>query len=189
MNPQGISAPSSKSLGMRVIISIFVVYHLVVILVLANGSSYLGRFLDPWISPYGNLLGFNVTWNFFAPDPAHTMFIRYRIHFDDSEGEGTRDPIEGYFPPTREKIVYDSSQRRFLYAMRLLILDEKKMKVLLGPFLCRQNPGSSSIHIENILEPISGLDVSSLDHLKPQEQATIMDYTFMCGQPVDEVEL
>src|SRR4051812_36520058 len=70
----------SKSNWLRSLISVLICFHLVVILVLPNSSSFLGRALEPWIVPYANLLGLNVTWNFFAPDPAHTMYINYFVH-------------------------------------------------------------------------------------------------------------
>lgn len=174
----------SKRFWIRILLSGFLCYHLIVIAVLANGASYLGRSLDSWISPYGNFFGFNVAWNFFAPDPAHTMYIEYFVHFEDE----SRDPVEGYIPPEKEKIVIDSSKRRFLYAMRFMIIDEKRLKVILGPYLCRQYPGASSVHIKNILEPIPNLDLSQVAMLE-QQQALIMEHTYDCHATQDEVAL
>lgn len=180
---------TSRPVWLRVLLSIFIVYHLIVISVLANGGSFLGRKLGPWISPYGNLFGVNVVWNFFAPDPAHTMYIHYVVHFLDSE-EGTQlDPVEGFIPPEKEKIVVNTSKRRFLYAMRSLIFDEKRMKVFLGPFLCRQHPGADSIVIKNILEPIPSLDLVQLNSVQEKQQATLLEYTHDCQEVPDEVAL
>lgn len=176
----------SSPLWLRVLASIFIVYHISVIAVLANGSSFLARTLSPLISPYGNALGLNVTWNFFAPDPAHTMYIHYFVHFDETENQ---DPFEGYIPPEKDKIVIDSSQRRFLYAMRFLILDQDRMKKLLAPFLCRQHPGAIGVRIENILEPIPNLDLSQLGEMRDREQAVILEYSHSCNEPQDEVVL
>jgi len=181
--------PTSKTrpaAWLRVLASLFIIYHLLVISTLANGSSFLGRSLSSVIIPYGNALGLNVTWNFFAPDPAHTMYIHYFIHFGE---EDERDPLEGYLPPEKEQIVIDSSKRRFLYAMRFLILDEKRMKLLLAPYLCRQHPGAVSVRIENILEPIPNLDLSQLSEMKPREEAVMMEYSHSCHEVQDEVSL
>lgn len=182
-------APKKPALWLRIVLSVFIVYHLIVISVLANGSSFLGRRLDPWISFYGNLLGLNVAWNFFAPDPAHTMFIHYTVRFDGKEGEEPRDSVEGYIPPEKEKIVIDTSKRRFLYAMRFLVFDERRMKILLGPFLCRQHPGAHAVHLENILEPIPSLDVSQLENQREKQQSIFMEYTHYCNEAQDEVAL
>jgi hypothetical protein len=175
---------SSKSLGLRILLSIFICYQLLAVLVLANGGSYLGRRLDRWITPYGNLFGFNTTWNFFAPDPAHTMYIHYYVHFEDS----SKEPLEGYIPPEKEKIVIDSSKRRFLYAMRFMIIDEKRLKVILGPFLCRQHEGAASVHVENILEPIPNLDLSTMS-MGQKKETTFMEHNYDCHAPQDEVAL
>ncbi|MGZ5278961.1 MAG: hypothetical protein ACXWC9_03415 [Pseudobdellovibrionaceae bacterium] len=151
---------------------------------LANGASFLGRSLDSWITPYGNLFGFNVAWNFFAPDPAHTMYIQYYVHFDDE----SQEPLEGFIPPEKEKIVVDSSKRRFLYSMRFMIIDEKRLKIILGPYLCRHHSGASTIHIKNILEPIANLDQSQVS-MGEKREATIMEHNYDCHAPQDEVAL
>lgn len=181
-DPEKSSSKSPKLV--RALLSVFIVFHIFVIATLANGSSFLGRSFSPWINNYGNSLGLNVTWNFFAPDPAHTMYIHYFAHFEDGE------PVEGYIPPEKEKIVIDTSKRRFLYAMRFLILDEKRMKVLLGPYLCRKHPGALSIHIENILEPIPNLDISHLtEDQQARGEAKVLDYNHSCRDAQDEVAL
>ena len=152
--------------------------------VLANSASYLGRALDPWIAPYANLFAFNVTWNFFAPDPAHTMFIEYYVHFDDSSIE----PLQGFIPPEKEQIVVDSSKRRFLYAMRFMIVDEKRLKTILGPYLCRKHPGASNVHIKNILEPIPNLDSSQVS-MRDTQETIMLEHTHDCHAVADEVAL
>ncbi len=174
----------TQGLWVRILFSVLICYHLIAVAVLANSGSFLGRALDPWIAPYGNFLGLNVAWNFFAPDPAHTMYIHYFVHFDDE----SRESIEGFIPPEKEKIVVDSSKRRFLYAMRFMIIDEKRLKVILGPYLCRQYQGASSVHIKNILEPIPNLDLSQVSMGEKQE-ATIMEHTYDCHAEQDEVAL
>jgi hypothetical protein len=169
---------------LRLLVSIFICYQLLVAVVSANGTSYVARSLDSWITPYANLFAFNVSWNFFAPDPAHTMYIQYFVHFDDDQ----KDPVEGYLPPEKEKIVVDSSKRRFLYAMRFMIVDENRLKIILGPFLCRQYPGASSVHIKNILEPIPNLDSSQVS-MGEKTEALIWEHTHDCHAAPDEVAL
>jgi hypothetical protein len=184
--------PASKSVShkaARILLSLFICFHLIVIVVLANGSSFLGRSLEPGITPYGNVLGLNITWTFFAPDPAHTMFIRYIIYFDDESGNELQAPLEGYIPEEKDQIVVDTSKRRFLYAMRFLILDQKRMKALLGPFLCRQHPGASSISLEEILEPIPNLDQSRFGEMKSVEETKMLTHNHRCNDLNDEVEL
>jgi hypothetical protein len=180
---------SKKSVWLRAGLSLFILYHVAVIAILANGGSFLGRASQNWMAPYANPLGLNVGWNFFAPDPAHTMFIQYFVRFENEEGVELKEAVEGFFPPEKEQIVIDTSKRRMLYAMRFLITDEKRMKVLLGPFLCRQYPGASTIHVRDILEPIPNLDLSQLGQMKEKEETLMREYTHFCDEPIDEVEL
>jgi hypothetical protein len=156
-----------------------------VIVVLANSGSFLARRLSPLILPYANLLQLNTTWNFFAPDPAHTMFVKYKIEFSDENGNETKEPLIGFIPPEKKRIVIDSSKRRFLYAMRFLLLDNNRMQTILGPWLCRENPGASRVFMENRFVTIPNLDEAILDStaLDPENssESTMMRFTYDCN--------
>jgi hypothetical protein len=181
--------PRSKT-WLQVILSLFIVYHLTVILVLANSSSFLARRLSPVIIPYANLLQLNTTWNFFAPDPAHTMFLKYKIEFTDADGNDAKEPVIGYIPPEKKHIVIDSSKRRFLYALRFLLLDNSRMQTILGPWLCRENPGATRVVIESRLVPIPNLDQAMLDVESPNNdsETTVLNEAYDCNSSVhDEV--
>lgn len=142
---------------LKAIISIFLIFHLMTIVVMANGGSYLGRKLS-FLVPYANSIGLNTTWNFFSPDPAHTMYFRSIVYFEDENGENIKDPEEEYFPPERTNVVIDGTKRRLLYAMRFLMIDTVRIEMLLGPWLCRSHPGSTSLTIEQTIETIPPLD-------------------------------
>ncbi|MCX7977885.1 MAG: hypothetical protein N2578_02655, partial [Bdellovibrionaceae bacterium] len=57
-----------------VLFSVWIVYHIVVISVIPNQSNFLNRYFEKAIVPYASQLGMNASWNFFSPDPAHTMY-------------------------------------------------------------------------------------------------------------------
>jgi hypothetical protein len=145
---------------LQIIFSLFIVFHLSVIIILANGSSYLGRSLQSQILPYGNALGLNATWNFFSPDPAHTMYYKYKVYFESPDGDELQPPIAGYLPPEKTRIVVDSSKRRLLYSMRFLTIEPSRIKTLMGPWLCKSHPGASRVRIDYIMEQIPFLDVA-----------------------------
>jgi len=94
--------PRAKLL-VKVILSGWIVYNIFTMLVMPNLGAYFGRSTSRFITPYGNTVGLNASWNFFSPDPAHTMYIRYRINYLDNEGFPTKDSLEGFFPA--EKIM------------------------------------------------------------------------------------
>jgi hypothetical protein len=162
----------------KILLSAFICFHLIVIVVLANGSSFLGRHLAPILLPYANTLGLNATWNFFSPDPAHTMFYRMRIFFEDANGEDLREPEELYFPPEKGQIVVNSSKRRMLYAMRFLTLDPTRLKSILGPWLCRQYPGATRVKMEHFIHEIPGLD-AAMAHIDQPLSELLVEKNFI----------
>jgi hypothetical protein len=182
---------SSKVL--KALISVWIVFHITVIVVLANGSSFFARRFSDWLLPYGNTLGLNSTWNFFSPDPAHTMYLQYRVRFEDEQGNELKEPIEGYLPPEKDQIVVDSSRRRFLYAMRFLLLEPSRMNTLMGPWLCKQYPGASEIAISHVLEAIPSLDVAITSPDTPvkdlKREVESGRNVFDCRKTPDEVAL
>jgi len=99
---------------------------------------------------------------FFSPDPAHTMYIKYTQHFYDAEGNETKEFIQSFIPAEKEKIATDSSKRRFLYAIRFLLLDNSRMNSILAPWLCKSNPDTTSVSMEQIFEAIPSLDRASM---------------------------
>lgn len=128
--------------------------------VLGNGGSYLGRSLQSVLLPYGNSIGINTPWNFFSPDPAHTMYIRAVIRYQDTDGTLIKDSAEFYLPKDKEKIVIDSGERRFLYAMRFLMISPLQIETILIPYLCKVYPGATSVYVEHLLEKIPPLDAA-----------------------------
>lgn len=180
------TSKSKQPAWLRVLASLFIIYHLLVIAILANNTSYLGRSLGRFLAPYGNTLGLNSSWNFFFMPPEHAMYIHYIVFFDENS---EKEPVEGFVPPEKEKIVVDSSGRRFFYLMRFLMSDEKRIQLLLAPYLCRQHPGATNIRIENIGEAIQNLDLSLLTEMPEREARVVTSHDLSCTEAQDEVEL
>jgi hypothetical protein len=171
---------------------VWIIYHLFCILVLPNGNSFLGRYSEDYILPYANFLGLNTTWNFYSPDPAHTMYFAYTVHFENEKGEDVKPNLEEFLPPEKDQIVTDSSKRRLLYAMRYLALDSNRSQVVLGPWICREYEGASRISIHHVIERIPQLDVAmdaseDVSHLREISEGPNTD--FDCRHKPDEVSL
>ncbi len=180
--------PSSAPLWVRIGISLVIVFHLSVVIILANGPSVLGRLHQDWIIGYANQLGLNQTWNFFSPDPSHIHYIRYFIHFENDAGDPVQDSIEGFIPEDKEKLVIDSSKRRMLHAVRALSLDEKRTEKLLAPWLCKTFPGATMVHIKHVMQLLPNLDRAAalLDRpvLDLSEDRPYRDLEFDCFKGV-----
>lgn len=178
--------------GLHLILSFGIIYHLFVIVVMANGSSYVGRYLNKAIVPYASTLGMNTTWNFFSPDPAHTMYLKFTIYFAENEGEPSREPLEVFMPSGKDEGVWDLGEKRRFYAMRYMIVYPGRIDGVLGPYLCKRYEGAEVIHIEHIIDPIPSLDLANIDSRELNELGARYDYInrdYRCSQVNDEVIL
>jgi hypothetical protein len=178
---------------LKIICSIWLVFHLACIFVLPDGGSFVGRYLQNYIVPYANTLGINVSWNFYSPDPANTMYFSSTIHFENSDGQEIKPSIEEFLPPEKSEIVTDSSKRRLLYAMRYLAMSRNSLQVIMGPWICREHPGSTRVSIHHVVEKIPNLD-TVLQYSQEQvanlrEPLEGSNYEFKCGSAEDESSL
>jgi hypothetical protein len=177
----------------KIILSIFILFHLAVVVVLANGSSYFGRSLSPYLLSYANALGINCTWNFFSPDPANTMYYKVRVYYEDGLGNEIKEPEEFFFPPEKGQIVVNSSRRRTLYAVRFLTLDSSRLKTVMGPWICRQHLGASRVRMDHIVAEIPSLDVAVNQKSEPLQNLVVeknyISAEVNCNRPSDEVAL
>lgn len=142
----------------KIILSVWIVYNIIVLMFMPNIGSYIGRLASKALVPYANVVGLNAGWNFFSPDPAHTMYIRYTVFFENEMGESQKEPIEGFFPPEKNQKVLSEVKKRSLYAMRFMLVEPKRLKVFFGPWVCRQYPGATTVSVEAVIETVPFLD-------------------------------
>lgn len=124
-------------------------------IVMPNAFSFLGRQL-PLIYPYANAMGLNVGWSFFSPDPAHVLYLRYVVYFQDSDKES----VEGFFPKEKNHSATDIRGKRDWTVMRFMLLDHKRLGVLMGPWICRQYPGAENVYMEYVMETVPPIDAA-----------------------------
>lgn len=136
-------------------------YFISMMIVLGNGTSFLGRSLGPYFTPVANLVGLNTTWNFFSPDPAHTMYLRYTVHFEDEYGNPVKDSIQSLFPPEETNNDFRVHIRRMSYVMRFYAASAQRLGDFLIPWLCKKNPGATRIHTEVLFNRIPNLEVAA----------------------------
>lgn len=143
---------------LKILLSLWIVYNIVVMLVMPNIGSYLGRTFSRYLTPYAGAVGLSAGWDFFSPDPAHTLYIEYTVYFPSSADGEFRDPIEGFFPPEKNRPVHDPVRKRDLYAARYMAISPRRLRILFGPWLCKQHPGATQVNTKIIIETVPPLD-------------------------------
>lgn len=126
---------------------------------MSNGASFLGRYLSSIYIPIANNIGLNTTWNFFSPDPAHTMYFKYYVYKNDDSGDLSIDSEEHYFPENIKDHNFRMDQRRLSYVMRFLALDQNRIESIFIPWVCKNNPKATHVRTEVELYRIPTLEV------------------------------
>lgn len=184
---------SKAKTGIKLLFSIGLLYHLGMIWLMPISSSFIGRRLGAYFLPYANTIGMNTGWNFFSPDPANTIYYEYTVRFQDELDQDIQPPFRGVLPEEREAIVTDSSRRRFLYAVRFLMLEPSRIEELMAPWLCRQHPGSTKVNIKQVIEQVPSLDLamklnSEEAHLRTEAKAQYVSYSCARKNPEAQSE-
>ena len=155
--------------ALKILISVWVVYHLAGIVILPNGGSFLGRHFGPYFLYYANAIGANNAWNFFSPEPPPTLYFEYKITFPLAEGKSSRETLQGFFPPEKTNVVLNTSERRRLYAMEYLMVNPMQIDALVAPWLCRSYPNAAEVEITHKLLDLPTLDVAIASISDPVE--------------------
>ncbi len=137
------------------------IYFSSMMIVLGNGSSFLGRYLGDYFTPVANIVGLNTTWNFFSPDPAHTMYLRYTVYFEDEFGNPKQEALQNLFPSSETNNNLTTHIRRLSYMMRFLTSSTERLHKFFVPWICTQNPGATRVQTEILLSRIPSLEVAS----------------------------
>lgn len=133
------------------------------ILVLANGSSIMGTTLYPYFGIVANSMGLNTSWNFFSPDPAHVIYIKSLIIFQDEYGVSSKETITDIYPPSEARGDFAMTTRRDSFASRFFMLDAQRIERYYAPWLCRKYPGASRVAVEGIMLTVPTLERASTE--------------------------
>lgn len=115
----------------RLLLSCFIVFHLVGVLLAPNPLSYLTQSLAFVYRPYTNFLGLAHTWGFFAPEPIYPpMYIDYAIE----KNGGT--PVEGRFPDEKNPYFFRDRHNRRMSMSRFILSSDEFIKNMFVRYLC-----------------------------------------------------
>ena len=144
-------------LALKAFLSLWICYHLLVIFVVPNPSSFVIRYLGSGITAYANQLMINTGWGVFAPDPAAPSYVEYSVYFPEDSEQRT---IHGAIPVDKEKLSWQPNRRREFYFMVYLITNPERAEKVLIPWLCEQYSGAYKIKARLV-----GAEIRSLDQV------------------------
>lgn len=64
-------------------VSLWLVYHLMVIVIMPQPLSLLYAPLKPYLMPYAHTLNLSNIWSFFAPNPDHYSYFEYDVYYEN----------------------------------------------------------------------------------------------------------
>ncbi len=147
--------PVAGPLWLRVALSLFVAYHLLVVVLMPSGGSLEARALGPALVPYANTLGMNNTWVFFSPGPSPNIYLEYDLENGEMEALESAPRV---FPVHKSGRLYSERYFRSLYIMRYFTLDPAKFERFLAPWLCRQHPEAGALTVRPVFEQVPGIE-------------------------------
>lgn len=126
----------------RLLLSIFLIFHLFGVLVAPNPTSYLYIAAAPIYKPYMNGLGLGNTWSFFAPEPVFPqMFLDYVIEYKDGQ------TARGRFPDEENTFFFRDRHNRRMSMARFIMAQESNWQNMFVNYLCAQNKEASAIKL------------------------------------------
>lgn len=153
------TAEISRIRGMLIksCLSIFLLFHLAVMLLVPNGDNRVGAASAPFMEPYVEFFEFSEHWSFFAPDPGEPVYIQWELVNKIGATIG-----QGMFPDAKGPYLFGERQDRRLLAAVFMIFDDSKLVKIMVPYLCASNPQVDSVSLWKIVDsPISMEDAAS----------------------------
>jgi len=136
--------------GVKAALSVWIIYHLFIVLLVPNGQGFLGRKISPWVEPYVNFFEFTNVWSFFAPEPGPPpVYIEYElIHRHDGSSQF------GKWPSVRSPYSLRERQNRKIAAAEFMMSSELRAEKMMTHYLCKQNPTVGSIRLWRVMYSI-----------------------------------
>ena len=124
-------------------LSALVAFHLFCVLLVPAGNNYIGWLVAPYVEPYVRMLAIGSTWGFFSPDPGPPPLV---IEFEAIAETGGQLRI-GRWPDGQDQLFFRERKTWRVTLSRWLSMTPSAGEQMLGPFLCRENPGAFQIRM------------------------------------------
>ncbi len=133
---------------LKVLVSLFIVYHLLMVFISPNRLSMIHEKLMPYFISYAHTLSMDVSWSFYAPNPYSYFYFEYEVIY-------TNDRVNTFrWPPSRK----ESKRNIFNYnrfisqTLFFMLAGPRKLRRYFLPYLCHLHPESKEITAQAIVE-------------------------------------
>lgn len=161
-----------RTAALKAVLSLFIAYHLLVILLIPNYTFFITEVLGKWIHPYANELGLNANWSFFAPNPMAPAIVTYEPE------PPTRPPSRGLLPDPRCCDFRQMKDRRL--AFLALSFQFPSVRGVLVDWMCRATPGAARLRVSRFTVPaptleevLGGASLNDLSRIKLLENEVL----------------
>ena len=122
----------------KILLSLFLVFHVVAIFVLPNPDSILYREWQGVIATYGSTIGMNTTWRFFSPNPSLST-VEYEVVKSGHEPEKFR------YPASVEQVGSREAFNRLMNFAIFMAATRENLEKFLHPYICKMHPDAEQI--------------------------------------------
>jgi hypothetical protein len=156
VDPEGSRVNRSRVV-IRGLLSVFILFHLVIVLLVPVGENAISSTFQKVIEPYTHFFELTNRWAFFAPEPSPPVYIEWELV--NAQGDGFK---KGMFPEQKNPYAFRERQNRRVAAAEFVLPVESYVEKVMVPYLCEQNPGVDSVRLWRVAYTIPPMaDVAS----------------------------
>ena len=132
----------------KLLLSLFVLYHLSMIFISPHIMSIAHEKLMPYFDTYASTLSLNTNWDFYAPNPTYYYYYQYEVIDSRSKVGDFR------WPPKRKesKLIYLNHNRLIYHTRFFIMAGPRNVRRYFMPYLCRLHPLATEITLKIMLE-------------------------------------
>lgn len=170
-------------LSSKIIISIWLIYHLCAVLIMPNTNSFINRNYGDYFTLYANPIALNQPWTFFSPDPSLIYTLHYEVEHLDENGELTT--LIGEYPSHAGNFLLSTRSIKEFYQIRFLMKNLNLLKDVFVDYMCVHTIGAQRVSVNVAAQSPPSLEnsrlLSSVDYPGDYESREILRELYECN--------
>ncbi len=133
---------------LKILLSVAIVYHLLVIFLMPNQISMLASQWSPYLRPYTDNLFMNIKGSNHVLNPGTYFYLNYKVFYKDGRAEALK------WPPSRKEsnLVFFNHNRLIYHTQYFVLSGKKSLRRFFIPYLCRLHEGARKVSVEAVLQ-------------------------------------